>query len=447
MACGSAAPPPPETAPAPSALPAGLKRLMDYPGLVRPHPWLGVAFPGPGEEVYEILAQAGAGHVRLPCDQSLREPRRGEYRWDALDQRVRAAQAQGITVCLNLYYDADWAVDRGRGRVKNGVPKDWEAFRAFVRTAAERYGSREAAQLAEPVRQWMILNEWVSPRNRSGGWAGTDEELLQYITIAAEEIRAAVPGATVILGGIASMNAHAWALAQGMTTVPAIQYMRDGRRVEVDAVEARTHDWSRLPRVLDEAPVDMVSVHLYGHTGKDEACIRLVQKIAGKPVMSGECGAPSLDYHAEYTPDLQFVETFARVLGALAAGAKPLDWFHLRETGSETPGNRRVALMDNRGEPKAGYFAYQWLAYVLRDAVRVEKRNAGHFVIHGRQPIHVLWAVNGRTVVNLDGDLPSNPEVVRIVEAARGLFALEPYTEGHVPIGPLPVIIGADLVP
>ena len=445
--------PPPARAAERDRTPAGAWRTLSQLRMA-PHPRLGLAFPGARRIYYRFLPQAGLGVVRLGVSWREVEAQPYAYRWTPLDMRVVQLQRMGIDPFLTLYSDAQWATRPNTHGVKNGTPLAMDVWTRFVGVLVERYdgdGLQDAPGLLRPVRYFQVANEWMSSRNRSGGWAGTHDELIAYINASYRVVKARHPDAVFVLGGIASMNLDLMVLHEGMATYTARQRLRAGDQVELSPAKARDPIYNALIAgaygVLETARYDAADVHLYGPVDRDQVRIRLVRtKTAGRPLVSTECGGPSLDYQV-YTPAAHFLAAVDRNLTTLSEGLEFALWFRLGEHAGATWGNRRVALLDAAGRPKPAFHAYRLLSYVLRDMERVERVGPGHFVVHraGAAPVVIAWQTKDQTSLQL-APRYARARVLRIVDARSGAFTAESLpSDRHLMLEQLPAVVGLRL--
>lgn len=140
---------------------------------------------------FDQMAATGAEWVRLDFDWPSAEPQRGAFNWGPTDRVVNAARARGMKVIAAPVYTPAWARP-GTGSTMY-PPADPRDFAAFVRAAVARYGER--------VKVWEIWNEpngtvhWL-PRPDPTGYA-------RLLVLAAAEIRAVDPTATILSAGLA----------------------------------------------------------------------------------------------------------------------------------------------------------------------------------------------------------------------------------------------------
>jgi len=364
------------------------------------NPRLALAFPGSDTQYYPLLADLGVGVVRISAAWKRIEPKRGRFDFRGLDARVRALDALGIAPFITFESNADWAVDHG-DVVKNGTPRNIEEWANFISTVANRYatgGPLDAPRLQSPVRYYQVANEFLSPTNKSGGWAGTPEQLLLYVNEAHDAVKGAAPDAIFVLGGIATFNLDALLLDAGRGTFRLQQRWSDTSTTVFDPATLRDPNVRQLidvkfKQTLGTARYDWASAHLYGPEGRDLERLKYLQDLSGKPVMSSECGGPSLDYGAVYSGQSHFRAVIERNLNTQAAGAPFCMWFGLGEGITSTFGNRRVQIYDTKGQEKPGATAYRILSRLLVDDAVVDLPAAGLYTIKAADTIACV-AVN-----------------------------------------------------
>ena len=186
------------------------------------------------------------------------EPAPGRYDFDWLTRFVELSRRYGLTLRPYLGYTPAWAaVGRdGDGRRWNDPPRhpaDFARFAARLAAALRPHGT---------VASWEIYNE----EDTRLWWDGTAEEYARVYAEAAESLRAAVPGAAVLPGGLV------WPDAEWLRTV-------------CEAAGAR--------------PIAAAAVHLYAETWTPDSVTleRAIADLRGgefREALEGPCGRPPL---------------------------------------------------------------------------------------------------------------------------------------------------------
>jgi len=395
-------------------------------------PQLGMAFPGKNPKFYTLLSEAGMGVVRLSVPWLYIEPEDGNYQWDSLDDRINALQRLQIEPFLTFESNSPWATDRKTWKVGNATPNNMKQWRRFVSAVAERYdadGFDDMPGIVRPVWYFQVANEWISPKNRSGGWAGTTKELITYINTAYNAVKAHAPESIFVLGGVASFNLDVMLLSEGLETFLVQQRWSETTKTTISVRDAQG---SQIRSVLENhvrpvfrgAKYDMADAHLYGPEDRDAARLQEVSsKGRSVPVLSSECGGPSLDYKDDYQPKDHFYAVVERNLNVLAQGAAFCLWFGLGEEMETSWGNRKVPLYDLDRKPKPGYFGYKYLAVLFNGAVKVDQVDSSdqiYRVTHAGigEDVYVSFEASQADLVKKAGGYPQ--DVVCISDPVNG---------------------------
>lgn len=142
----------------------------------------------------DAVAATGASWYRLAVDWSRIEKAKGQYDWGYVDNAVNTAASKGLRVLGTLLYSPGWSRPPGANMLLPGVPPaDPADYADFAAKAAQRYAGR--------VQAWQMWNEPNLPLfmgftgNRAAVYAGLAKA-------AYPAIKAADPGATVVLAGL-----------------------------------------------------------------------------------------------------------------------------------------------------------------------------------------------------------------------------------------------------
>jgi len=185
----------------------------------------------------------GVDIVRQTFDWAALEPAPGHFALAKTDRFVLAAAKQGIAVLPILFHAPFWATGKRRSPTANVAdpPRRPATFAAFARAMVGRYGPsgslwREHPSVDKvPVRDWQIWNE----PNLPGFWSTQPFawSYLRLLRAARAAIRAADPGARVILAGLPN---YSWRALRAI--------YRAGGRGTFDAVAL--HPFTGPPRFV-----------------------------------------------------------------------------------------------------------------------------------------------------------------------------------------------------
>ncbi|MGN6558586.1 MAG: glycosyl hydrolase [Solirubrobacterales bacterium] len=167
-------------------------------------------------EQFQRLAQGGVESIRIPVNWAAVQPTpEGQLDWSGFDDQVEKAAQAGIKVLPFLIGAPAWAIPErpvsgtggtlkapARLPVQGAARTSWAAFLA---AAVARYGptgtfwSEHPGVSPRPIREWQIWNEpnfkyFISRPNPA--------EYGQLVKISSTALRAADPGAKVILAGL-----------------------------------------------------------------------------------------------------------------------------------------------------------------------------------------------------------------------------------------------------
>lgn len=143
------------------------------------------------DRYFGAAADSGAAWVRFDFDWSILEPRRGEFDWSGTDRVVDAARAHGLQILGLLTHTPEWA-RAGDADDTHGRPADPDEFGRFGADVAQRYRDR--------ISHWEIWNE-----PNLAVFFGPQPDPVAYAALlesASSRIRAAVPGAVIVSGGL-----------------------------------------------------------------------------------------------------------------------------------------------------------------------------------------------------------------------------------------------------
>jgi len=171
--------------------------------------WLAV-YDQPFPTLMAALKESGAGWARVRINWSWIEPNPPQagqppnYVWGPYhDQKLRAGAETGVKLIATVADLPDWA---GVSPCTPLYPDRRDEFARFLTDLVKRY-----KQPPYNIRHWELFNEpdgtWENLwAGGLGCWGNSGDQYAQMLAVAYPAIKAADPGATVLLGGVA----HDW---------------------------------------------------------------------------------------------------------------------------------------------------------------------------------------------------------------------------------------------
>lgn len=164
---------------------------------------------------FQAMDELQAGWVRCTMAwHDVEGASRGNWNLDGCDMAVKKAGEHGVKILGILGGSPLWA-NESKGFWY--APTDLEAWKTYIRTMATRYRGKVAA--------WEIWNEENFPFGQQPGV--NPAEYVNLLRLASAEIRAADPGATIVMGGMAGIGGdYLWAAFNlgALNYVDAIAY-------------------------------------------------------------------------------------------------------------------------------------------------------------------------------------------------------------------------------
>jgi hypothetical protein len=187
-----------------------------------PHGFHGVMWDGPVvsassrklEAQWALMARSGVESVRTVFSWRHTQPAPGgPLDLSDSDRKVALASRHGITLLPTVVYTPPWAA-RDPDSFAPG-PANPADFAAFMQQLVVRYGpegsfwTENPGVPKRPIRDWQIWNEMHFDIYWDVGRAGPTQWATEYVALlraATPAIKAADPGARVVLGGLADVS-------------------------------------------------------------------------------------------------------------------------------------------------------------------------------------------------------------------------------------------------
>lgn len=323
----------------------------------------GIGGTGFSDDTAEAAVLIGSDWTRggLNWNEAEKEP--GKFDWRKLDEQVARAEKFGYAYQHLLSYGNAWAVKPGyvekykpkEGWWINTVAPQPEAWRNFVRTAAERYKGR--------VAFWEIWNE----PDLSAFFKGTTDDYLELLEIAYTEIKSVDPTYEVWTAGFATVNEHG-----GHALNPDMQ--------QRTIAEGYEH-------------FDVLAHHEHGtfagfQHAIDGKLASMMQALPSpKPIAFNET---AID--AKRGLEFQAQTLVKKITYAKARGGKYYSWFHIHRPND----HEGFGMLDNSFHPRPIYPAFNELVRQLRGKpflgdVDLGKGRQAHLFGDGSDQVLVVW--------------------------------------------------------
>ena len=289
--------------------------------------------------------------LRFPIFWSKCEPRKGEFDFAEVDAEIAAAAEHGIRAMPFVYGTPAWlSGDEARPPLSRPALTAW---RGFLRHLVARYGPRgslwKGASHREPLHRWQIWNEpnfrlFWAPRISPRGYA-------KLLGASAGAIRAADPGAQIVLAGTAPVGAgmKTWVFMRRLLRVRGVR-----RHFDLAALHPYAANILQMNYQLRRVRAAMAA----GGAGR-------------KPLIVSEIGVASDGFYPSAfvkgrIGQAKFLEdAFARLLAMRRrwriAG---VDWFTWKDEPNPDPHCsfcQGAGLFDIEGQPKPAWSAYRRL--------------------------------------------------------------------------------------
>lgn len=321
------------------------------------------------------------------------EPEKGKFLWEALDEKVKAAERNGVKVLYVFAYTPTWASARPdephwTGKGARAEPRDIEDWKNFVRAVARRYRGRISA-----------YEVWNEPN--AGFFTGTVAAYVRLLQSAYTVIKHQDPSAVVL--GISGTGGY-------------LSWMEDafklGALESMDAVSVHTYTSPRSPEAANlvgryESTHELIE--RYGHARplwNTEVGAWQPERVGGRPMTEEQIAErapaetrPNWLSGWPYRPisEQRAAEYCARTyLISLACDVKRLFWYSWFPHG--------FPMFTDANEPRLLCLAYGAMAAHLSDAKflrRVDLGSRDLFLLifqTSQGAIAAAWSAQGQPV-------------------------------------------------
>lgn len=408
--------------------------------------------PAIAEKIKELKVR----NILIFLPWTLVEPSKGNYDWSIPDEIIRNLDGYEADILVRISTISNWGTPKSKRRAYGkynapNLPVQMDAYKAFLQQTVKRYGNK--------VKYWQIGNEVYG---LGQFWAGTPEDYLSLLKVTHETIKRVDSTAKIIPAGIALGTINIEQVAQNRVS-SRIQSALDF----IDLVLSEGKDY-----------FDLLDIHLYYTYESIEKRVKYVTDRMSKfgyrkPVISTEIGGPDirafismqefneltrispqnarsrnekiqkiierkpsakvilLDEYREQLNRLVAEEVIRRYVACINSGVQKVFWLILSSRGGPDPLWDKMALVDKRGRPNAGYFALKMLADKVGRFESIEKVKMGshsnaYLINKTGSKVYVLWSDRDEEVV-----LETKWEGVKITDGLGNIRESE-ATEGKI---------------
>ncbi len=373
--------------------------------------------PGPAEyaHAHDLGVYWDRGSLYMFWFLAQPDPKSPRYDWSKYDQLMQSTPAS-INTLWNISTAPDPLREPDNPYTYAGsyMPRDPEAYKAFVRAAVERYngdGRNDMPGLKSPVKFWQVGNE---PD------LGPNKDYAKFVAMTYQAIKEADPEAKVLIGGVSGF-------------APVEEYLRDF-----------DNRYAPFLRELGGRYVDIFAFHFFGTAAGDYLGYKPVLEHIRRTLVS--CGFPpdmeiwcteTSTYGGSPTPvpQLNFrqfppqseadqaADLFKRYIYGVRCGIKRLFWAFGLVEGFKHDGSffDYTGIVKPDGRKKLAYHTLKLMTHKLADAdwralrpLQEHQDNTYVYEIPRKSgnPIYVAWkdgAVGGEVSLAMP-DLPEGCE-------------------------------------
>lgn len=239
----------------------------------------------------ELSAAAGINTVRIKVNWAYAQPEPGPINWKKALKAFAVHEAVEIRPQIIVGGGAHWVVKDGKGKRTRRMMPRIGPWREWIAALAEKTKDR--------VTYWEIWNE-----PDIGFFKGTQDEYVQLLKAASEEIRKAAPDAKVMTGGFVSLVKH------------------DRKK-------------GLIERVIDECrdDYDCVAYHRHGEFDNfreeiDERLVPYCERVLGK---KADLYFTETGMDTRFGQHFQASELVKKMVFAWSRGAVAYTWFNMHD--------------------------------------------------------------------------------------------------------------------
>ncbi len=286
------------------------------------------------EQELEVMASAllGVKAVRTGCEWNGLEPEQGVWNWENEDSLVELYARNGMELQPLLGFCARWAAPEETRNSKNWL--DWSrsapeisAWRKYCYEFAKRYSGRIST-----------VEVWNEPD--IGFFNGTEEQYLEMMKSAYEEVKKADPSIQVMTGGFATLGYH-----------PSTK-----KGFHKNVVR------------LGQDFFDIYATHEHGNFESYAAIVDGPMAEVKAQLKSPKAWYPNETAFASMNGEAsQAIALIQKMVFSMSRGAIGYNWYDLRNDGwNPKDAEHNYGLLTNDFHPKAAYVAYNTLSSVVK---------------------------------------------------------------------------------
>lgn len=241
------------------------------------------------------LDKLAVDRIRIAIDWRHREPERGDFYWEPMDVRMKAAAEHDISVFLTIAsVPPDWAKLPPGGDGANRM--DEEALRNFIEAVLLRYDNIDKIQFG---------NEWETGARDGTAYISPSsvEKFVLYTNILHDAVQRHSPETQVVLGGLT----RAYPMMEYFVkngAYPDFSGITLSRGVSMEDLEARVDRLQaeyeqngiqqNIEYVLANASYDILDIHLYDDPENWSEYLSVMPD--DRPILVSEFGGPNSEF-------------------------------------------------------------------------------------------------------------------------------------------------------